>query len=59
MEQHKTIILDDWLNDNTLCCIKAVSQLNVYPSLQQKNANNDDNDKKIMIIMKIMEYNEK
>ena len=44
MKQHKTIILDDWWNENTLHCIKAVSQLNVYHFLQQ-NENNNDNDK--------------
>ena len=40
----RQIILNGGLNDNTLCCIKAVSQLNVYHSLQQ-NVNNDDNEK--------------
>ena len=40
----------------TLSLSKAVSQLNVYHSLEQK-CEYDDNDK-IMIIMKIMDYNE-
>ena len=43
MKQHKINILHK-INGNTPCCIKAVSQLNMYHSLQQ-NENNDGNDK--------------
>ena len=38
------LILNE-MNEITSCCIKAVSQLNVYHSFYSKNANNDDNDK--------------
>ena len=43
MKQHNIRILDE-INENTLRCIKAVSQLNVY-HFSQQNENNDDNDK--------------
>ena len=44
MKQHNTNILNEWMNENTLCCIKAVSQLNVYHFLQQNENNDDDNE---------------
>ena len=43
------------MNEYTLRCIKAVSQLNVY-HFSQQNENNDDNDKNNENNEKIMEY---
>ena len=42
IKQHSTNVLDE-INENTLRCIKAVSQLNVY-HFSQQHEDNDDND---------------
>ena len=44
MKQHNINILDEEINEGTLHCNKAVSQLNMY-QFSQQNENNDDNDK--------------